>query len=76
MSFLRAIRVIRPLRTLNNTLKVPVKPLSTFKPMLKRAEVSVTFITADGEKHLAKCPWKSHKYDILALTVLNLRLYI
>ena len=29
-----------------------------------------------GEKHLAKCPWKSHKYDILALTVLNLRLYI
>jgi len=65
MSFLRAIRVIRPLLNLNNTLKVPVKPLSTFKPMLKRAEVSVTFITADGEKHLAKAKEGDNLLDIV-----------
>ena len=65
MSFLRAIRVIPPLCTLNNTLKVPVKSLSTFKPMLKRAEVSVTFITADGEKHLAKAKEGDNLLDIV-----------
>jgi len=65
MSLFRAIRVIKPFRTLNNTLKVPVKPLSTFKPMLKRAEVSVTFITADGEKHLAKAKEGDNLLDIV-----------
>merc|ERR1712193_163140 len=65
MSLFRATKVLRPLRTLNNTLRVPVKSLSTFKPMLKRAEVSVTFITADGEKHLAKAKEGDNLLDIV-----------
>ena len=65
MSIFRATKVLRPLVTLKNAVKVPKYPLSTFKPMLKRAEVSVTFITADGEKHLAKGKEGDNLLDIV-----------
>jgi len=51
--------------TFNNTLKTPIKQLSTFQPLLKRAEVSVTFITADGTKHLAKAKEGDNLLDIV-----------
>ena len=56
MSLFRATKFFRPLVTLQNAVKVPCiqRPLSTFKPLLKRAEYSITFITGDGEKHTAK----------------------
>jgi len=56
MSLFRATKFFRPLVTLQNAVKVPVmqRPISTFKPLLKRAEYSITFITANGEKHTAK----------------------
>jgi len=51
--------------TFNNTIKAPIKQLSTFQPLRKRAEVSVTFITADGTKHLAKSKEGENLLDIV-----------
>lgn len=66
MSLFRATRFFRPLVTLQNAVKVPMqRPISTFKPLLKRAEYSITFITANGEKHTAKGKDDDNLLDIV-----------
>ena len=78
MSLFRATKFFRPLVTLQNAVKVPCiqRPLSTFKPLLKRAELSVTFITADGEKHTAKVPFIYYVSNCIFSSKLNLTMYL
>merc|ERR1712020_417158 len=67
MSLFRSLRILRPL--LSTSIKSGrsmAKPsFSTSSLILKRAEVSVTFVTTDGNKHLAKGQEGDNLLDIV-----------
>ncbi len=68
MSLVRLAKTLRPFMTLSRTtghLKVKSSNFSTFHQLSKRAEVSVTFVMADGSKHTAKTKEGENLLDVI-----------